>query len=80
MQPGDLDQEKCVEMLQLIVDEQASQEQIAFFKEHVAICKSCLDNYTLDNAIKKALQTKLESKCCPDEVVNRIKAAISSEA
>jgi len=53
----------CMEMLQLILDGQASSDQREYFKAHMDSCRPCFKNYELDMAIKQLLQ----SKCCGGE-------------
>ncbi len=67
----------CVEMLQLILDGEASQEQEAYFKNHMDKCRPCFNSYNIDISIKELLK----SRCCGDPVphglVEQIKMQIS---
>ena len=67
----------CIEMLQLILDGQATAEQQAYFKSHMDKCAPCFKSYDLDNTIKELLKTR----CCGDSVpaglVEQIKVQIS---
>ena len=63
----------CKELLQLIVDGQASQSQETYFKEHICECMSCLESYNLDSAVKKALMDKCRDKKAPKDLIHSIR-------
>jgi mycothiol system anti-sigma-R factor len=69
----------CMEMLQVILDGEATPEQKAYFKEHMDLCMPCFRGYELDMAIKQLVQ----SKCCggdaPSELVEQIRIQISQK-
>ena len=72
-------QRECMEMLQLIVDGEASPEQKEhFLVHHLEECMPCYKNYHLE----VALRTLLKSKCCggqaPPELIESIKAKVIS--
>lgn len=52
----------CMEMLQSVVDGQATQEQMAYFQQHMQHCAQCSTNYQLDTT----LQLLVKNKCCGD--------------
>jgi mycothiol system anti-sigma-R factor len=69
----------CLEMLQVILDGEASDEQKKYFKEHMDMCLPCFKGYELDMAIKQLVK----SKCCggdaPSDLVEQIKITISQK-
>jgi mycothiol system anti-sigma-R factor len=70
-------QKDCMEMLQLIVDGEATPEQKEhFLKFHLDECLPCYKNYHLEVAIKQLLK----SKCCggeaPQELIDSIKTKV----
>lgn len=54
----------CMEMLQLILDGEATPGQQYYFKSHMDICMPCFKSYSLDMSIKELLK----SRCCGDQV------------
>ena len=69
-------QKECMQMLQLIVDGEASQEQKDhFMKHHLEECLPCFKNYNLEVAIRELLKTKC-SEQAPQELVDSIKAKV----
>ena len=69
----------CMEMLQVILDGEATAEQKTYFKEHMDLCMPCFKGYELDMAIKHLVQ----SKCCggdaPADLVEQIRIQISQK-
>ncbi|MCW5912270.1 MAG: mycothiol system anti-sigma-R factor [Cyclobacteriaceae bacterium] len=66
----------CMEMLQVIIDGEATDEQQEYFKSHMDRCLPCFKSYDLDMAIKRLLK----SRCCggdaPADLVEQIKLQI----
>jgi len=68
---------ECMEMLQLIVDGEASSEQKDhFLKHHLEECLPCYNNYHLEVAIRQMLKSKCSGDCAPQELVDSIKAKV----
>lgn len=69
----------CLEMLQVILDGEATEEQRQYFKQHMDMCLPCFKGYELDMAIKQLVQ----SKCCggdaPKELVEQIRITIQQK-
>lgn len=66
----------CMEMLQFILDDQATPEQREYFKSHMDQCMPCFKSYQLDMAIKELLKTKCGGEA-PQELVHQIKSQIA---
>ena len=66
----------CMEMLQLILDGQATQDQREYFKQHMDQCMPCFKSYQLDMAIKELLKNKCCGGDAPTELVHQIKSQI----
>lgn len=67
----------CMEMLQLILDGQATADQRAYFKSHMDHCMPCFKSYQLDMTIKELLQTKCCGGDAPSDLVRQIKNQIA---
>lgn len=67
----------CMEMLQSVVDNQATEEQLLYFKQHLEGCAPCSANYRLDTMVK----TLVQSRCCagrpPEDLIDKIKEKIN---
>lgn len=72
-------QRECFEMLQLILDgEASSQQKEHFIKEHLDQCMPCYKNYHLEVAIRELLKNKC-TQGCPEELIAKIKAQVSQK-
>ena len=67
----------CIEMLQVILDGQATIGQCEYFRLHMDQCMPCFKNYQLDIAIKEMLKTKCCGGEAPTELVSKIKSQIA---
>jgi hypothetical protein len=70
-------QAECMKMVQLIVDGQASDDQINQFKQNMDKCLPCEQGYELEKCIKETMQLRLEKKCVPSSLIDCIKLKIS---
>jgi len=69
-------QRECMEMLQLIVDDEASHEQKEhFLLHHLEDCMPCYKNYHLEVAIRQLLKNKCTGQA-PQDLVDSIKAKV----
>ncbi|MBT1705576.1 anti-sigma factor [Chryseosolibacter indicus] len=67
---------ECLEILQLILDGEASTEQKNhFLKEHLEECMPCYKNYHLEVAIRELLKTKCTNHA-PQDLVDDIRKKI----
>jgi mycothiol system anti-sigma-R factor len=68
----------CMEMLQVIIDGDATTEQETYFKNHMDECMPCYRTYQLDMTIRALIK----SKCCgnhvPEDLITRIKNQINA--
>lgn len=70
-------QRECMEMLQLIVDGEATNEQKEYFlKHHLHECLPCYTNYHLEVAIRQLLKNKCSGEA-PHEIIEIIRLRVS---
>ncbi|MCA0365195.1 MAG: hypothetical protein LCH67_14220 [Bacteroidetes bacterium] len=67
---------KCMKMIQAVLDGSATPEELEHFKDNIEVCKPCIEGYELEKSIKESLQTKVEKKCCPKQTFEAIKLKI----
>lgn len=65
--------ERCMEMIQAVLDGSASKEEMEHFKNEMDTCLPCIEGHELQKSIKEALSVKLEKKCCPKATVSSIR-------
>ena len=69
--------EKCLELIHLVLDSEASSEQENYLTEHLEMCIQCLENYNIEKEIRTALRNRLENKKVPIDLISIIKDKIS---
>ena len=67
----------CMEMLQFILDGEATEQQRDYFKTHMDHCMPCFKSYELDMKIKELLKTKCCGGEAPNDLIVQIKSQIS---
>lgn len=73
---GQISCQRCLELLQLITDGEASPDEEKEFRNHINECLPCYESYNLEQSIKELLKTKLEQKQVPDDLIESIKQKI----
>jgi len=68
--------QRCMEMIQAVLDGSASPEEMEHFKSNIESCLPCIEGYQLEKELKESLTNKVEKKCCPDRTVEDIKKKI----
>ena len=69
-------QADCLKMIQLILDGEATEQQLAKLKINLETCQPCIQMYHLEKEVKELLAKRMEKKCCPDQLVATIKSRI----
>ncbi len=65
----------CMQLIQRILDKEATAEEEAMFVNKKEQCLPCKEGYELEQSLKKAIKEKCVSKC-PDELFKSIKAKL----
>ena len=66
---------KCLDILNMVLDGEATEEQKIYLNAHIDACLPCLNDYNLEKEIKNLLQ----SKCSKVEVPAGLAEAIKSK-
>lgn len=69
-------QSNCLKMIQLLVDGEATEEQLEKLRHNMEVCRPCIEMYHLEKEVKALLQERMEKKCCPDKLIATIKERI----
>lgn len=70
----------CMEMLQLMLDGNATPEEQQQFKSHLDECMPCYKTYNLELALKALIKTKCNGNGAPPELIEKIKSQISQNS
>lgn len=66
----------CMEMLQAMIDGDATPQQQEDFKEHMYGCMPCYQKYNLEMMIKELIKSKCCGKDAPADLIQKIKSKI----
>ncbi len=69
--------QECLKAIRLILDEEATEDQLKYFKQHIDYCMPCIENYNLEVTIRQLLCDRLQRKAVPAEVINSIRTKIT---
>ncbi len=79
-QPSPFGNATCMEMLQLVIDGQATDDQVHYWKAHLGMCQPCYEKYNVDSTIKEMVK----SECCcskiPQDVIEQLSSQIKQIA
>ena len=62
---GCKDFDKCLEILYLMLDNEASDEQASYLNSHLDHCMICFEQYEVEKQIRQLLKTKLANQSVP---------------
>lgn len=68
--------EEAKEIIHLIVDCEACEEQMAHFKEFLSECPTCMEYLNNHKNLIEIVKEKVGRKCCPEKIANSIKESI----
>ena len=63
------DHEKCIHVINLVIDGEANKAEEAFFYKHIQDCLDCAQYYKLEQSIRETIRKKLEVKEAPKELI-----------
>lgn len=82
VQPEEFSTEKnpcsCTEMMHLVLDGEASSEQLSLFRQHLSDCPQCHGRYE----VHAVIQRMVRDRCCdapPDDLEDQIWSKIKSD-
>jgi len=75
----DIDCQGFMELIQLILDDEASQEQKALFNKHEHLCHHCADQYNIERSVIEVIRKKVGKNCCPEGFANSVRNSVLSE-
>ena len=65
--------QKCMEVVTMILDGEATDEQIAYFEAKIKCCEKSMGLYNLEKSIKEALQCRIAKKEVSSKVLEMLK-------
>lgn len=77
---GKAKRQNCIDMLNLVLDGEATEEQKAEFEKHIELCMPCYQNYQLDTMIKQLIKKTCCGKKVPQDMVEAIRSKVLQQA
>ena len=71
-----IDCQTFVGLIQLILDDEATQEQKTLFTDHEDMCHHCADKYNIEQSVIRAIREKINKDCCPDGFAQLVRNAV----
>ena len=71
---------KCLEILHLMLANEASSDEEGYFHEHIGNCMFCFEQYEVEKQIKELLQTKLANRPVPADLAATIRLKVFQSA
>jgi anti-sigma factor (TIGR02949 family) len=68
--------ERCLEILHLILDNEASKAEEDYLNSHIEGCMTCFEQYEVEKQIRILLQTRLDQKQVPDDLASIIRSKV----
>ena len=76
MNTGIADCSEYKELIQLVIDNEASSQEESYLRRHLKLCLKCLESYEIDVELKEILRLKLEKKEVPSGLAETIRSKL----
>ena len=73
------ERDKCLDILNMVLDGEANEEQKEYLNSHIDACLPCLNDYNLEKTIKDLLQSKCSKVDVPNGLAEAIKSKLSEQ-
>lgn len=67
----------CRDLLQLVLDGQATAAELDHFREHLNKCPECFGHYEVDSAVVDLLKKKCCGGPAPEDLVTRVRSQLN---
>jgi len=71
---------KCLEILHLMLDNEASDEQEQYLNSHIEACMYCFEQYEVEKQIRELLKVKLANQVVPSGLAQSIRTKVFQSA
>lgn len=69
---------KCMEILQLMLDNEASKDECEYVNTHIDDCIVCFEHYKVEKQIRELIKAKCSNLPVPADLTLQIQAQIKS--
>lgn len=67
----------CLCKLNLVLDGEATTEEITYLQEHITKCAPCFNHYNIEKSVKEVIKYKLEQRPVPISLIENIRGNIN---
>jgi anti-sigma factor (TIGR02949 family) len=67
---------KCMEILELMLDNEASKDEAEYVNMHMEKCLVCFEHYQVEKEIRELIKTKLSNLPVPTDLAHQIRSQI----
>ncbi|MEQ8583715.1 MAG: anti-sigma factor [Marinoscillum sp.] len=71
---------KCLQYLHLMLDNEATEEQEIYLKNHIHKCMVCFEQYEVEKQIRELLRSKLTNQKVPADLAQAIRNKVFQSA
>jgi anti-sigma factor (TIGR02949 family) len=72
------DFEKCLEILYLMLDNEATEEEKSYLNDHIESCMLCFEQYEVEKQIRSLIKSKITNQPVPSGLINQIRTKIQT--
>ena len=69
---------KCMEIIQLILDGEAKEEDLNYFKSNIECCNKSMEHYKFEMEVRKNIKENLNEICPPENLEDCIREKINA--
>lgn len=69
---------KCMDILHLMLDNEATREQEQFVKDHIETCMVCFEQYEVEKQIRDLIRSKITNQPVPSDLIHQIRSKIQT--
>ncbi|MEQ9306717.1 MAG: anti-sigma factor [Marinoscillum sp.] len=77
---GCVEFKKCLEILHLLLDNEATPNQEDYLNAHIEKCMYCFEQYEVEKQIRELLRTKLANQTVPPDLAQAIRVKVFQSA
>lgn len=67
-----------MEILHLMLDNEATEEQKQYVNKHIDSCMICFEQYEVEKQIRDLIKSKIANQPVPSDLINQIRSKIQT--
>ena len=71
---------KCLEILNLMLDNEATKDQEKYLTSHIEKCIVCFQQYEVEKEIRVLIKTKIKNQPVPQDLASNIRSKVFERA